>query len=813
MIRFIIRSILFLLLVSGVAWQYWPEIQGYLSGPSNEAVDDPRIPLSRISLCYQLSDDQWTEFPLLKVTRRIKAVTNADVSFAAASMVDGIYKYAVEYQVVSANGTVLTQGDYHFMSKITPYRLPDGVESTSSFFYDSNVVPTDGRVLYVNLTGTEGAGLPSIIRFRLKATEPPTSGVIVRVYQQEAYDETVTADLWNRLPSRVQEKLASGNVYHHEFLSDHEKINLLKTEFRPLGPLGVADKDYILRKMYILKEVEDIPPTDATIPTGIYCAPDFKATIAIPEEGLDLDFTFTALRQEVRDGVILLQWFGRNIRERETLSIPYTKGTAEYSGHFGGGLIELSADTPMLVKVKSLGQAQGVGLPLYSRVLSTEMLSVRYALNHQDNNDTPFRVDFRIPYLEEAIPTPKIEMVFLDQNDKPVKNVIFDVSGVPSQYDRMANSEEGIHVTDAISRYFSIPKTVAHVEITSNPAVFVSCYNRPPRLAKVTNVPEDYYRGTADVLRQPSWFQVNPTNARNLKVAGMSFLLQVQLRPPEDQSELIEGNYKWESFRPSGRWAGSYLLADATSEELSRAEALGVAFHEISKDRPLSVKLASPNRLRTVTPRLLFTQRNPAPGNIQLSVDGKEYFRADIIGRQGELFLPSLPVGKHSIRLATQGGGRFYLNNIGNRPPRHLLRFAVAIGKTPLSFDYVKQSTGEENLTMVYYPLRKTEQRARLRVKVGGRLHRSFGPVEAFTLGERIFSIRESQGKSLPLFHSRQDAVNPGEAFFMKMGEDIKPGRYRVTAKLEKGSFGYLLFYRIIPGFHKQRRLLREVLQ
>ncbi len=149
--------------------------------------------------------------------------------------------------------------------------------------------------------------------------------------------------------------------------------------------------------------------------------------------------------------------------------------------------------------------------------------------------------------------------------------------------------------------------------------------------------------------------------------------------------------------------------------------------------------------------------------------------------------------------MSAQGGGRFYLNNISNRPPLHLLRFAVAIGKQPLSFDYVKQSAGEEDLTMVYYPLFKTEQRARLRVKLGGRLGRSFGPDDAYTLGERVFSIRGTQGGALPLFHARQDAVRPGEAFFIKMGDDLKPGQYRVTARLEKGSPGYLLFYRIRP--------------
>ncbi len=85
MIRFILRSIVFLLLVSGVAWQYWPDIQEYLARSSDEAVDDKRIPLSRVSLCYQLSSERWTEFPLLKVTRRIKAVTNADVPLASAA--------------------------------------------------------------------------------------------------------------------------------------------------------------------------------------------------------------------------------------------------------------------------------------------------------------------------------------------------------------------------------------------------------------------------------------------------------------------------------------------------------------------------------------------------------------------------------------------------------------------------------------------------------------------------------------------------------------------------------------------------------
>ncbi len=67
-------------------------------------------------------------------------------------------------------------------------------------------------------------------------------------------------------------KLAAGNVYHHEFLSDDEKINLLRTEFRPLGPQGVADEDYTLRKLYILKEVEDVLSEDAAFPQ-VYTVP------------------------------------------------------------------------------------------------------------------------------------------------------------------------------------------------------------------------------------------------------------------------------------------------------------------------------------------------------------------------------------------------------------------------------------------------------------------------------------------------------------------------------------------------------------
>lgn len=295
MIRALFRGCIVLLLLAVAGWYYWPQIDSRWGIPSQEEADDPRIPFSRVSLSYELSSQRWTEFPLLKVTKRIKAVTNAEIPIESARFLEGVYKYAVEYEVISTSGTVVTEGEYYFMSKVTPYRMKTGMESTSSFYYGKETLPTDGRVMYINLTGTEEAGLPAAVRFRLKSVEEPVTGVSVRVYQQEAYDELVSADLWNRLPDRVQEKLARGNVYSPELLSDQEKINLLKKEFRHLGPIGIDGINYQLRKMYILKEVEDSVPPDAVIPSGLYCAPNFKATIAIPEEGLDLSFVFSVL--------------------------------------------------------------------------------------------------------------------------------------------------------------------------------------------------------------------------------------------------------------------------------------------------------------------------------------------------------------------------------------------------------------------------------------------------------------------------------------------------------------------------------------
>ena len=108
-------------------------------------------PDAKISLCYNLEKERWTQFELPRATNRIKVITTANISKQAAYDAKTPMNYALEFQLLDKKNKLIKSGVYHHHTSITQYGDPaQGRSYTSSYYFDQPLVPGDGRLMVLD---------------------------------------------------------------------------------------------------------------------------------------------------------------------------------------------------------------------------------------------------------------------------------------------------------------------------------------------------------------------------------------------------------------------------------------------------------------------------------------------------------------------------------------------------------------------------------------------------------------------------------------------------------------------------------------
>jgi len=84
--------------------------------------------------------------------------------------------------------------------------------------------------------------------------------------------------------SRMNKKLrlARGSVYGADLLREQEKINLLRYEWKPVGPSGVEGDQYGTTKLYIARDFEGESVDTGQLPFGLVCGAEVRGMIPLP---------------------------------------------------------------------------------------------------------------------------------------------------------------------------------------------------------------------------------------------------------------------------------------------------------------------------------------------------------------------------------------------------------------------------------------------------------------------------------------------------------------------------------------------------
>ena len=765
---------------------------------------------ARVSLAYELSDSIWTSFPVQPRSMQVKVVSNAGIMPQGVNATDPL-DYTFAFQILGAGDRILDQGEYHHLTRQTLFHDPLETNATLSgaFYLDSQVMPLDGRVFVLDLARFKDTGGVSGVRFRLVQNDPRIDDVVIRVYERLPNPEHKLDYLWSRLSRKQREKMARGNVYPQDFLEPGEIRNLMRMTWHPVGPAGIPDREYFLRRLYIVRDLDGLEIQEPPLSREPVADAFLHCTLPIPENGMDLRFRFEPLEPVVSPSRVRIRWYGKSLRDRSTQDIPLVQGGSEYSGFFAGGMLECTSTVPVRIIMLLRKGDTYVPLerdPMYKRTfVAHDRETVVYDLGPGRKDPVPFRLELRLPD-SRAEKTPRVNVRLLTAAGT-LRSTLHPVISpvVPSLYDRIEGDPLASVPSDPRSLFLLVPPGVTRLEVTADGPVLVSAATRPLSLARRIMVPEDAYRfKEKDNLRQPAWFPLYPLDYRRLYGREQSVLLSVQYRPPEDDPDLAARRYVWESFTPTGTWRGGQVVVPVREALEIRSESLTARFFPLSfKEQVLDIRRGrGETRARPV---LMYLGAEP-PMDLAVMIDGKPFHTARLMAARGTLTLPSLPAGRHRIRVQTGPKVRVFMNQIASLGAGMVLRSGFCL-ENPLSFVINKRTPGQEIINVEFYSkgTRRTEITTRLtgpRVPTG-----RFFP--ALTIPGRVFSVRPGQGM-LPVLSGKVSSIHQGENMLIFMGEDLPPGRYVLDIERTRGPAGYIAVYRVIPGIHPLRRIFHE---
>jgi hypothetical protein len=382
---------------------------------------------------------------------------------------------------------------------------------------------------------------------------------------------------------------------------------------------------------------------------------------------------------------------------------------------------------------------------------------------------------------------------FLDAGGNVVRRGVVTGESAWSVHDRLATDVMTTQVSDPLDYFFNVPDSVTRLQlVTTGAPLLLSMATRPPDVAKVTAIPEDYSAYTRHETDNRSWFAVRPTQHAWFVETGRSPLLIAQPRPPVDDPDLAAGRYLWEDFPPRGDWRARHVLTPRDPAQPMTEESVPLPFHELPCNTDTPLRLLADAGRRTVAPALVFRFGDSPPSPINISIGGRLHHRVIPQSDAGEVVLPPWIVDRdvENVRVDCDVPVQLWMNRVALEEagsPLWVQRLAVEFDQTTCEFPYKKLSAGPERLSVLLFRPLDDPNRTALRVTIVPQFESGdAAPGTQFTLRERVFSFAPPEGPpTLMLPTPGGSPCDAGRACLIPLGDDLPAGEYLIRITRE----------------------------
>ncbi len=213
-----------------VSW-LWSAVSKALP-PGRVSGVDYRLTVS--SFVFPLRGTRYVRFPFSQPQNRARLITHADLRPGASG---GAYSVIVE--ALGSDGQVILRRELFLRSIVHYGRDFRGRIVPQSFYADSALIPSASDITVMDFQRPVKE-----LRLQAGTLHPGVARMVARVQEQRPITVRQLAAGWQRLSRREQERMAEGNAFPAQMLTEEERWNLLANRWYPVGPAGVQEIQY-----------------------------------------------------------------------------------------------------------------------------------------------------------------------------------------------------------------------------------------------------------------------------------------------------------------------------------------------------------------------------------------------------------------------------------------------------------------------------------------------------------------------------------------------------------------------------------------
>lgn len=761
----------------------------------------------KVRIAYELDDEKWVSFSLSANDEVIKVVSNAEIPADYQALDDEHWVYGIEYQIVDNQDQPVLSGDiFHNTGQKIFYDevLKESYVSTS--FYPPLSNPVDARLHIINLRGYESA---KKIRLREKYKQQPVIGVIARIYHQEKIANHKLKYLWQRMGVDKKDYLARASIYDADLLRERERLLLMEKQWTHLAPLGVSEKDYVARKLYVARDVEEDVVTNLPVvpPTGLVVYPDRFGIIRIPVFPGTVKVTWQSITAAGNKDKVNIEWWGHPVTRYKQWQRNLKSG--EFSEKIDSGVIQVSTTSEAVFRVWINVDKQAVEITpdtKYARLYQSAQQPVIFNVNHSSIENTQIRIDLRT-FVDTGDAQVKYRLI--DQDNQIVKQGMIEVAAIGSRSDTVTADEYRI-ISNPQSYFFNLPAAISRIELNSEEEVWASAYTRPSGMALSVSYPYQQENTENNSSSLPAWYFLRPANWKDYVAKGRSLLLITQPSAPEVDPLIKAGQYRWDQFLPEGNWRGRELLTAVVDGLPYREQSIDNRYAQLELSTDTVVDLLGRHGEPVISPQLMYIKEDANETEIKLWLDNKLILHEKVFAVDGEIRLPPISPGRHTLKVEANQKVKFFLDHVAKQENSFVKKMAIKLDKEPLIFSYLKEHD-EELIAIRIYTKQDHDLTQEIELNVAGIEHRSIGPFKSWTFTDRLYQLNETDGTVARVLKSKDPDYGPARLFFVALGDDLPNGKqYQIKMKLLSGSTGFVVLTRTLPGDYESRVIRNE---
>ena len=253
-LTFLFRMLAFLFLITPAAMlgtRYGPELADYLAGARGSTIGDTRI-ASR-SIVYRIDGHGPVDFTFSQPVDLVKVIAQPSVRPEMHDVAGGVV-YGFRVDLLDTEGQVIKQHDIYLHADSPDETYASGTRWR--FFRNRpELIAAQDEVLVASDPRAASA------RFSALPSDDGVVGVDLRVYEQRPFLGQQAIDAFRRRSAAEQADLAAANAFPPDMLTVEEMNHIGRNQWRPVGPTGIAGRDYLALVLYEgSKPTQDIGP-------------------------------------------------------------------------------------------------------------------------------------------------------------------------------------------------------------------------------------------------------------------------------------------------------------------------------------------------------------------------------------------------------------------------------------------------------------------------------------------------------------------------------------------------------------------------